>query len=357
MSEQELGTYEMLWDCSACETPKLLGVTHRYCPNCGSAQDPKQRYFPDEGEGVLVEDHVFSGRDKICPACDTPNAAQASHCPSCGSGLEGAKDVALRSDQSAAEGQAFAVDSAKAARADFKEQKQANKQKAAPQAEAQSGSKSSKFIVLGVIAAVVIGGIIFFSWKESVDLTASKKAWTRIIHIEQFRTLSKTAWKKELPSKAYAVTCRQEKRGTKKVADGETCTTVKKDQGNGSFKKVKKCKPKYKQVPTYADKCRYKLDAWSKVRSVKITEQDRAEPIWPQFRLAKEGKCIGCERAGKREEVYKVFFAVKGKEESCNFPEAKWATIEKGSLWQAEARVMGGALDCSSLKPASKMGN
>ena len=74
-------------------------------------------------EGVLVEDHVFTGRDKVCLACDTPNAAQASHCTSCGCGLDEAKQVSVRSDQSAEDGESFQDDTAKAARTDFKAQK------------------------------------------------------------------------------------------------------------------------------------------------------------------------------------------------------------------------------------------
>jgi len=357
MSEEELGTFQMLWDCSACDMPKLLGLTHRYCPTCGSAQDPKQRYFPEEGEGVLVENHVFTGRDKICPACDTPVSAQASHCPSCGCGLEEAKEVGLRSEQSAGEGETFEGDTAKAARADFKAQKQANQPETVSPPAEESQSNTGKLIFFGAIAAVIIAVIIFFSWTESVNLTASGKAWSRIIHIEQFRTLFKSAWKTELPVKAYSVTCRQEKRGTKKVPDGETCTTVRKDQGNGTFKKVKKCKTKYKAVPTYADKCRYKIDAWSKVRSVKTSQQDTDEPVWPQFRLAKEGKCLGCERAGAKEQTYKVFFKMKDTEESCSFSQTKWASIDKGSQWTAETRVLGGGLDCESLQPATTSGN
>ena len=27
--------FEMLWDCSYCSAKKLLGLTHRHCPNCG----------------------------------------------------------------------------------------------------------------------------------------------------------------------------------------------------------------------------------------------------------------------------------------------------------------------------------
>jgi len=55
----------MLWDCEFCGTKKLLGKTHRFCPNCGAQQDPKARYFPSDEEKVAVKDHVYVGVDKI----------------------------------------------------------------------------------------------------------------------------------------------------------------------------------------------------------------------------------------------------------------------------------------------------
>ena len=58
--------YEMLWDCPCCSTPKLLGITHRHCPNCGAPQDATKRYFPPAGEEVAVENHPFQGKDKVC---------------------------------------------------------------------------------------------------------------------------------------------------------------------------------------------------------------------------------------------------------------------------------------------------
>ena len=69
--------YEMLWDCEYCGMEKLLGVSQRYCPGCGSAQNPSTRYFPEDSDKVAVADHKYMGADRQCSACDAPNAAIA----------------------------------------------------------------------------------------------------------------------------------------------------------------------------------------------------------------------------------------------------------------------------------------
>jgi hypothetical protein len=48
----EAGTFQMLWDCKYCSTKKLLGVTHKFCPSCGAAQDANARYFPSDEEAM-----------------------------------------------------------------------------------------------------------------------------------------------------------------------------------------------------------------------------------------------------------------------------------------------------------------
>ena len=91
-------SYEMLWDCEFCGTEKLLGLTHRHCPACGGAQDPERRYFPAPGEEIEVANHVFTGVDKECPACETPNAAKAAYCVNCGHNMDETKQVDLVQD-------------------------------------------------------------------------------------------------------------------------------------------------------------------------------------------------------------------------------------------------------------------
>lgn len=92
-------TYEMLWDCRFCGTSGLLGLTHRFCPSCGAPQDPETRYFPDDDHKVAVEDHVYAGADRRCPACTTPNSAKSEFCGSRGGPLTDAAAVKAQQDQ------------------------------------------------------------------------------------------------------------------------------------------------------------------------------------------------------------------------------------------------------------------
>ena len=101
MSERDLGTYQMLWDCPSCDTPKLLGLDHRHCPNCGAAQEPARRYYPSDEDKIAVRDHRYTGKDKICPACESPASALAHNCGNCGSPLDEAKEVKTREEQRA----------------------------------------------------------------------------------------------------------------------------------------------------------------------------------------------------------------------------------------------------------------
>lgn len=88
-------TFEMLWDCPACGSTKLLGVTHRYCPGCGHPQDHERRYFPKAGERVPTA-YRGSTPDKVCEHCSTACGAADSNCMGCGAPLAGAKQVHVR---------------------------------------------------------------------------------------------------------------------------------------------------------------------------------------------------------------------------------------------------------------------
>src|SRR5687768_8288081 len=123
--------YEMLWDCKFCGTKKLLGKTHRFCPNCGGQQDPSCRYFPADAEKVAVQDHVYVGADKICPACQSVSAASAEFCGNCGSPLDKAASAQTLGERKAGEGKTFEADN-------LKERQQAAQQPQAATAKPQS---------------------------------------------------------------------------------------------------------------------------------------------------------------------------------------------------------------------------
>jgi hypothetical protein len=352
MREEDLGTYQMLWDCSACETPGLLGLTHRHCPNCGSAQDPSRRYFPSEAQKVAVADHVYSGADRVCPACETPSSARASHCGSCGSALDGAKAARTRSEQVAADASAFASDDARAARSEFKAQRQAEKGAApAATAPAKTGSKAGKGCLIAILAVVALVLVMIF-WKKEVGVEVVGHQWSRSIAVEQYGPVVESAWRDQLPPGAYATSCRKAERSTKKVADGEECVMKRKDNGDGTFKQVKSCKPKYREEPVYGEKCSYTVDRWRTVRTEKAEGSALGDALrWPEVTLKQRGSCRGCEREGARSETYTVRLrqAKSGAEDRCDFPEAKWRSFAVGSRWKSKARVMTDGLDCASL--------
>ncbi len=357
MREQDVGTYEMLWDCRFCGTGQLLGLTHRHCPACGAAQDPQFRYYPSDDQKVAVRDHVFSGADIVCPACATPNSANAGFCIGCGSPLQGGKTAAARSDQVAGPGQGFAGESIKDAKAESRARRDAMVNSAMGRAAPKGMSKGLKIgLIIGGIAFVILAVVLtLIFWKKEVTLTVEGHAWKRSIGVEVFGAVNESAWCDQMPAKAYSVTKRKEQRSTKKIPDGEECKTRRKDNRDGTFKQVRECKTKYREEPVYDQKCRFKIDKWSEKRRAKAegSSQDPA-PSWPSVKLKKTGKCKGCEREGKRSETYTIRYEDAGTDETheCDVSLERWTSSEPGSTWTAKVGVVTSSLDCDSLVPA-----
>jgi hypothetical protein len=47
---EDLGVYEMIWDCRFCGSSALPARSARFCPHCGAAQEPAARRFPSDEE-------------------------------------------------------------------------------------------------------------------------------------------------------------------------------------------------------------------------------------------------------------------------------------------------------------------
>lgn len=360
MREEELGTYEMLWDCPACGTPKLLGIQHRHCPACGSPQDPERRYYPSDEDKVAVQDHVYQGADKICPACGTANAGAAQFCVGCGSPLEGdAKQAFARTEQQVAEGQAFGGESVKDARDEARARRDAQVQqelgKGAPASPGMSRGLKIGLIVGGVVLLVGVLVFVFFFWKKEAFVEVQGHRWARTIEIETFKEVRDSAWCDQLPRKARRVTKKKEQRSTKQVQDGETCVKKRKDNRDGTFKEVKECKPKYRDEPVYDQKCYFEIDKWVTERTEKAEGQGKdPAPSWPAVTLTREGTCKGCQREGKRSQTYTLLFVDKKEGESydCDVEQPKWESTEVGSKWKAEVGVVSSGIECDDLQPA-----
>lgn len=360
MRQEELGTYEMLWDCPACGTPKLLGIQHRHCPACGSPQDPERRYYPSDEDKVAVQDHVYQGADKICPACTTANAGAAQFCVGCGSPLEGdAKEAAARSEQQVGDHEGFGGESVKDARDEARTRQHAHRQQAMGKPAASPSPGMSRGLKIGLIVggiALVLGILIFvlFFWKKEAQVEVQGHQWARTIEIQTFKEVRESRWCDQMPRKARRVTKRKEKRSTKKVKDGETCVKKRKDNRDGTFKQVKECKPKYREEPVYDQKCSYEIDKWVTERTAKAEGQGKdPAPSWPAFELKREGSCKGCQREGPRKESYTLLFvdSKEGESYECEVEASRWSSAEVGSKWKAEVGVVTSSIDCDDFEP------
>jgi hypothetical protein len=367
MSTRETtGRYEMLWDCAGCGATGLLGLTHRHCPACGNVQDPTRRYYPPEGSEVAVGDHPYHGADKVCPACDSPNAGIATFCTTCGTDLSKARSAVARGEQLTSD-----TDDARKARDEHAARKAAERDAAArahaaasgvnrpppPSAEPPSGGGGGggkKILIVAVLVAVCGGLFALFGWKKEAAVEVTGHAWSRSIQVEELRAVADSAWKDQVPAGAYDVrNCREAQRDTQKVADGETCTDKRVDKADGSFEKVRDCTPKYRDEPVYDTKCDYSVQRWT------VADTLRAEgsaltpaPTWPAA-PATTGSGLGARRPGSRAETYTVRFKdPQGAALDCDVDEAKWGSLAVGSRWKAQVGVVTGALDCSALQPA-----
>ncbi len=350
----EDAVYEMLWNCRFCGSEKLLGKTHRFCPACGSPQDPEWRYYPADDEKIAVKDHHYVGADKVCPACSTLNAADAEFCPRCGSPQTDAQAVTTQALR-AAGNEDFLDREDLHTRLDAQA---AQRVSGLPQTASASGSGfrwTPKNIALIVVAiALVFGGIYVFTAKKSTSVVLDDKQWDREIEIEKLMAVSDSSVCSSMPGDAYSVTRRREQVDTRRVQDGETCSRQQVDRGDGTFREQQVCSPTYREEPVYGDVCYYTIDRWRTARTATSSGAADVQPYWAQANISRGGACVGCEREGNRREVYKLIFTGDGGSRyECDVNASIWeaATIE--SVWSLEVGQFTNAPDCSTLARAS----
>jgi hypothetical protein len=327
MSEDK--NYEMFWDCESCGSEKLLGITHRHCPNCGAVQDSNARYFPSDDEKVALEDHEYTGADWYCPGCETPNASKAAFCTNCGTGKDGSKSVQIVDEPSTSE------------------------PKTQPSDEASKKGKGKKIlkVVGGLVAAFVVFLLVFMFWTEEKGVTVDSHSWERSIAIEKYQRVKEGTWKEKVPLRGVVDRCYEKKQSTRKIEDGQTCTMKKKDNGDGSFREVEQCKTKYKEIPVMGQWCEYRIDKWKKSRDANATGDDLL-PSWPTPTL---NTCtmekLGCEREGTKSQSYIVHFIDSdGDRHECDFKQKVWENANTGMTAKMEFRVMDGGIDCDTWK-------
>lgn len=312
--EESLGHYEMLWDCGHCDTKKLLGKTHRHCPNCGAPQDESKRYFPSDADKVKVEDHVFTGADRKCASCGAAQSAKAEHCGRCGASLGEAKAVPLVSAQ--------------------------------PKAVARKSNRLW-FILFGLVVFAVLIWFMCIRKKE-IAMKVTGHRWAVVQEIEEYREVGEEAWKDEVPSGARQVSCSRRERSTKQVPDGEDCKVEKVDKGDGTFEEVKKCTPRYRSEGVDDDFCSFRIDRWTKVEELKAggTGLEVKPPVVPPSPVQAGA---GARRAGARNVTWTLELHDGKKARSCDVDEGAWKKYTDGQQIKAKVRARSGELVCSEL--------
>jgi len=335
-SESESAVYEMLWDCEYCGTRKLLGLTHRFCPNCGAGQNPQKRCFPADNEKIAVKDHPYVGADRVCPACRNPSSAKSEFCGQCGSPMDEAKAAAIQADQIRLAGQKDFTD--------------AN----SPTLKPKTGSTKHWAIAAAVVLVVglVLAGIF---WTKTVPLRLDHHGWERMIKIESFLPRQVSAWCDTMPADAYAVSHRQEVRSHRQVADGQVCNTRRVDRGDGTYEEKQECSPKYRDEPVYDQYCSFTVNRWGYARAI-VTSDTNQNPYWGEVRLnGAGGQCFGCERETSRQEALTLYFKSeesKPKTYHCEVAASVWNQAKPNSAWSIKQGKLLGEGRCNSLRPA-----
>lgn len=318
--------YEMLWDCRYCGARKLLGLSHRHCPNCGAAEDPNARYFPQDSEKVAVQNHEYVGADIVCRYCQAASSRRAHHCGRCGAPLSEGSTVTSQTVPGVAQPLA-----------------------AAPSPPTRPAWK----LLLPVLALMAVSAVaVTLLWKKDRSFVVASRSWERSVQVERFGLVKESAWCSELPAGASEVVRRRERHGTRQVPDGEDCRAQKQDRGDGTFKEERVCQPRFKDEPIYEDKCSFVLPKWSP-QGEQRAQGESSAPHWPTVALGRSGcRDPGCEREGARRERYVVQFKDDaGESYRCDFSERVWDQFSAGKRYPGKLRALVGTLDCGSISP------
>lgn len=355
-SRHGAGTYQMLWDCKFCGTQKLLGVTHRHCPNCGAAQDPAWRYFPAEEDMVTIADHKYVGADKMCPACGQPNSAANTYCTECGADLATGEVAQTQADRVIGTGAATSDTRRDVVKESFEAEMQRIGAAEGAKAVFLGLRKKEWWMVGGValLALVIIGGIYALTYRKNAAGAVEKLTWQRTVEIEDFQPRLGGDWRDSMPGDAYSLNCYQKQRGTRRVETGshQECKDV--DQGDGSFRRECETVKEYRDEPVYDTWCDYKVDRWAYNRKVTADGEGKSPPpTWPAFTLASGSGRYGAEREQERYGKYAVIVREDGgKKHTCTFSnQTTWEQYDVGAKVTLKLYITGSP-DCDTLKLA-----
>lgn len=341
-------TYQMFWDCSHCGTKELLGISHRHCPNCGAAQDENKRYFPPAGKEVELTNHIYYGVDWDCPYCSTPNSKKSNNCVNCGGPQDGSMDVD-RVDVPKKKKDTSFSNNVKMNNS-FGSISSSNTTISTPP-QKKSNKHTTMLVIVGFIFACLFGFLIYGFFKVTDHtVMVQDKTWSRSIDIEEYKVVNDTDWCTSMPSDSYGISKFKDVRSHRQVADGTSCETQRRDQGDGSYTTQQVCHTKYRSEPVYDYKCHYKVNRWRFSNSEMTSGNSTKTPYFADVSRYSNnlGNILGNKRVGSRSESYKVVFSYlkddKHETSQCYYSQNTWHNFKIESSHQGKVRMIGGLI-------------
>ena len=308
------------WDCPSCGSKGLRG-DQQSCPNCGRARGEVKFYLKGYTEGETREENergdieyvdeeraknVSRNPDWYCSFCHSLNSDNAPTCKSCGASRE------------SSEANYFQMHEKLKARQEAKAQ---------PETAAQPAKKKRSLLPFLLIAAAIIGLIMFMtSNKTRGDYQVKSLSWARVIAVEQNVECQESDW--SVPAGGTITRQQREIHHYNSVIDHYENVQVQRsrqvidhyetyytytDRGNGYYEEVAherpvydteyytetESRPVYRQDPVYATKYFYTIWRWKQTRTADASgEGHNAE--WPDPNLAED------ERESDRSAAYRV---------------------------------------------------
>lgn len=306
-----MAVYEGKWRCARCSSVNRGRDVG--CLTCGVKRSADVEFFLDETAAQISDEKLLNqanaGADWICLYCGSNNRAAENRCSGCGS-LRGGDNKQLAEETRGV--------------GDWSEAAQKNHQSQTP-APVQPPKPffSRKFVKFGLLGAgafgfifvALVGLLIFISTREyDTEIEVSGLEWKRSIALEEYKTVTETAWEGEVPPGARVQTNERALHHTDKVPDGtrtvpetyservsdgtERYVCGRKNKKNGYFedeyctrtkyKTVTKTRNKtetiYRDVPVYKTRYTFLIDKWI-AAGEKTTSGEDFEPKWADVKV------------------------------------------------------------------------
>ena len=98
--------------------------------------------------------------------------------------------------------------------------------------------KPKRGLIIGIVAVVVlllVAAVAAVLWTQEGEFVVAGHIWKRSIDIKRYAAKRDGSWYNSRPSRAYNVRTEQRQRSTRSVPDGESCSQVKRDQGDETY--------------------------------------------------------------------------------------------------------------------------